>query len=507
MKNEDEPENLKKRIHDLERKITQLEEDLEKERNENKITWQQKKNLEKENKDLKKQLAQLLGSAPTLASSDKTAEAGGVPSSKTFYRRNRQEGEKKPRGGQPGHAGHGREKPTQNSPPLYVELDECPDCSTPVGEPVDGAEQSRIMTDIPLPRHNIYEIVYLRYWCNKCKKLVRGEVPWLPPNQQFGPAVASWIVYQRMLGLSIGKIQSSLYETYEITISEATILKLEKWVADTLKEDYEKLHEEIVKAAAVNADETGFRIDGKNGWLWVFTSTICSYYKIAPTRGHTVPEETLEGFNGVLGRDAWKPYDVVKCSGHQLDLLHVNRWLERAEIKHRIEPRSLLTSKPAKLMKRGRPPENFLEFVDGVRSILKRAVEYMEKDPPPSMKERGNVCKEVQKDMKTLLDKEWADEDAIRISKELRTRQDMLFTFMEYEGVPWHNNDAERAIRQGVLHRKISGGRRTWTGAEIFEVVLSVYETTKKRGQRFMGMLKKKLEIPPSGKSLNTSTS
>ena len=507
MKNEDEPENLKKRIHDLERKITQLEEDLEKERNENKITWQQKKKLEKENKALKKQLAQLLSSAPTLASSDKTAEAGGVPSSKTFYRRNRQEGEKKPRGGQLGHVGHGREKPTQNSPPLYVELDECPDCSTPMGEPIDGAEQSRIITDIPLPRHNIFEIVYLRYWCNKCKKLVRGEVPWLPPNQQFGPAVASWIVYQRMLGLSIGKIQSSLYETYEITISEATILKLEKWIAGTLKEDYDKLHEEIVKAAAVNADETGFRIDGKNGWLWVFTSTICSYYKIAPTRGHTVPEETLKGFNGVLGRDAWKPYDVVKCSGHQLDLLHVNRWLERAEIKHGIELRSLLTSKPAKLMKQGRHPEKFLEFVDGVRSILKRAVEYTEQDPPPSMKERGNVCKEVKKDMKALLDKEWTDGETIRISKELRKRQDMLFTFMEYEGVPWHNNDAERAIRQGVLHRKISGGRRTWTGAEIFEVVLSVYETTKKRGQRFMGMLKNKLDIPISGKSLNTSTS
>src|SRR4030065_2980302 len=125
MKNEDEPENLKKRIHDLERKITQLEEDLETERNEKNITLQQKKKLEKENKDLKKQLAQLLGSAPTLAASDKTAEAGGVPSSKTFYRRNRQEGEKKSRGGQPGHAGHGREKPPQNSPPLSVQLNEC----------------------------------------------------------------------------------------------------------------------------------------------------------------------------------------------------------------------------------------------------------------------------------------------------------------------------------------------------------------------------------------------
>lgn len=178
-----------------------------------------------------------------------------------------------------------------------------------------------------------------------------------------------------------------------------------------------------------------------------------------------------------------KLFTVVKCAGHQLDLLHVNRWLERAEIKHRIEPRSLLTSKPAKLTKRGRPPEQVIDFVDGIRSILKRAIEYTDKDPPPSMEERENASREFQEEMKTFLDRGWTDEDAVRISKELRKRQDMLFTFMDHEGVSWHNNDAERAIRQGVLHRKISGGRRTWTGAEVFEVILSTYETAKKRGE------------------------
>jgi transposase len=324
--------------------------------------------------------------------------------------------------------------------------------------------------------------------------LVRGEASWLPPNQQYGPAVACWIAYQRMLGLSIGKVQSSLFETYGLAMGEATILKLEKWVADTLQEDYEKIHDEIVKSSAVNADETGFRIGGTNGWLWVFTSTIGSYYKVAPTRGHEVPEETLEGFDGVLGRDAWKPYDVVKCSGHQLDLLHVNRWLERAELKHGIESRSLLTSKPAKLMKPGRSPEQVIDFVDGIRSILKRAIEYTDKYPPPYMEERKNACRESQEEMKTFLDRGWTDEDAVRISKELRKRQDMLFTFMDHEGVSWHNNDAERAIRQGVLHRKVSGGRRTWTGAEVFEVILSTYETAKKRGERFIEILKKKFD-------------
>jgi len=354
------------------------------------------------------------------------------------------------------------------------------------------------VTDIPLLDNIVYEIVYPRYWCRECKKLVRGKAQWLPPKQHFGPAVACWIAYQRMLGLAIGKVQSSLLETYGLTMCESTILKLEKWVADTLHEDYEKIREEVVKSSAVNADETGFRIGGTNGWLWVFTSTVGSYYTVAPTRGHKVPEETLEGFEGVLGRDAWKPYDVVKCEGHQLDLLHVNRWLERAEIKHRIEPRSLLSSGSAKLTKPGRPPRQFIDFADGIRSILKRAIEYTENDPPPSMEERKNACKKFHKEMKAFLDRKWTDGDTVRISKELRKRLDMLFTFMDHEGVPWHNNDAERAIRQGVLHRKISGGRRTWAGAGVFEVLLSTYETAKKRGDRFIERVRAKFD-PPAG--------
>ena len=506
MTNNNDPENMEKYIEELERTINQLKKELEIEHTKNKSAQKQKSELKKENKRLKKQLAQLQGSAPFLSASDKTAEAGGVPSSKTFYRRNRQNGDKKAKGGQPGHKGHGRERPDPNSPPVHITLDTCPDCGAHLHKPVKGAEQKRTITDIPFPSHIVYEISYLRYWCSNCKKLVRGDLP-LPPNQQFGPAVSSWIAYQRMLGLSIGKIQSSLLETYEIRMSEATILKLEKWVADTLKEDYEKLKEEIVQGNNINADETGFRINGKNGWLWVFTSTIGSYYTVAPTRGHSVPEEILKDYKGVLGRDAWKPYDVVKCSGHQLDLLHVNRWLERAEIKHRIEPRSLLTSQPTKLLRKGRPPKKFLEFVDGIRSILKRAIEYTENDPPPSMNERKNACKGFQAEIAAFLDREWDDVDAIRISKELRKRQNMLFTFMQYEDVPWHNNDAERAIRQGVLHRKISGGRRTWNGADVFGVLLSIYETSKKRKQRFMKMVEEKLKISANYMRENNSTS
>ncbi|MGP8072923.1 MAG: hypothetical protein ACLPZM_07330, partial [Thermoplasmata archaeon] len=60
------------------------------------------------------------------------------------------------------------------------------------------------------------------------------------------------------------------------------------------------------------------------------------------------------------------------------------------------------------------------------------------------------------------------------------------FTFVTEPGVPWHNNEAETQIRQGVLFRKISGGRRSWMGAWVLERLLTVYRTCRKQGVEFL---------------------
>jgi len=35
-----------------------------------------------------------------------------------------------------------------------------------------------------------------------------------------------------------------------------------------------------------------------------------------------------------------------------------------------------------------------------------------------------------------------------------------------------------------------------WTGAEVFEVILSTYKTAKKRGERFIELVKAKFDPP-----------
>ena len=44
------------------------------------------------------------------------------------------------------------------------------------------------------------------------------------------------------------------------------------------------------------------------------------------------------------------------------------------------------------------------------------------------------------------------------------------------------NNASERALRNSVIHRKVSGGFRSDAGAEAHAVVSSVVDTARKRG-------------------------
>ncbi|MGI0131150.1 MAG: IS66 family transposase [Thermoplasmata archaeon] len=452
---------------------------------------------------VKEELRRLKTSAPFLAASGRTAEAGGMPSSKIFYRRPVSRGGRRRPGGQPGHRGHGRPRPTPNAPPVRVALEFCPECATKLGDPCDSLH--RTVTDLPLPQLMVFDLELLRYRCPGCHRRVHAEPP-LPPNQQFGPVLAAWIAHQRMLGLSVEKVRTSAKESFGLEISEASILALEAWVAGRLDTTYATLRAQVKEAAAVNADETSFRISGANGWLWVYTHLAATVYQIAPTRGHEAVLEVLEGYEGTLGHDAWDPYDWIESCAHQLDPIHVNRWLERAEVRHRVEPRPLLKEVPAKLTSAGHPPTEFLRFVDGVRSIYREAIGVVRGRERVPRAERKRAYRRAIQRMGALLRVEWADTDAVRIGKELSRRKGMLFTFLLKPGVPWNNNGAENAIRQGVLIRKVSGGRRTWNGARALERLLTIYRTCRKQGVSFRDFILKTLAGgispgvgPPSG--------
>ena len=92
--------------------------------------------LKEKNRRLQEELRRYKACAPVLAASDRTAEAGNIPSSRVFYRRPVRS-DPHPTGAQVGHPGQTRERPVPNSPPLKLTLEHCTECGARLGAPFE----------------------------------------------------------------------------------------------------------------------------------------------------------------------------------------------------------------------------------------------------------------------------------------------------------------------------------------------------------------------------------
>ena len=68
--------------------------------------------------------------------------------------------------------------------------------------------------------------------------------------------------------------------------------------------------------------------------------------------------------------------------------------------------------------------------------------------------------------------------------------RDRLFEFLNHDGVPWNNNNAENAIKPFAKYRAMAGDLSTRKGLEDYLVLLSIQQTCKYRGISFLEFLK-----------------
>src|SRR5207247_6932007 len=67
--------------------------------------------------------------------------------------------------------------------------------------------------------------------------------------------------------------------------------------------------------------------------------------------------------------------------------------------------------------------------------------------------------------------------------------EEKLFTFLNYDGVPWNNNNAEHAVKCFARYRRFADGRFTESSLQDYLVVLSIYQTCEYRGVSFLRFL------------------
>lgn len=80
-------------------------------------------------------------------------------------------------------------------------------------------------------------------------------------------------------------------------------------------------------------------------------------------------------------------------------------------------------------------------------------------------------------------------EIARKCKARLEKNRSRLFTFLDYDGVPWNNNNAEHAIKAIALLRRDFSGLSTEKGIREYSILLSICETCKCKGVSFLEFL------------------
>src|SRR5512138_2287268 len=85
--------------------------------------------------------------------------------------------------------------------------------------------------------------------------------------------------------------------------------------------------------------------------------------------------------------------------------------------------------------------------------------------------------------------KTFESEIAGQYGKRILKYQSKLFTFLEHDGVPWNNNNAEHAVKYFAKYRRLTNGRVTEAGVQNYLVLLSAYQTCRYKEIRFLDFL------------------
>jgi len=96
----------------------------------------------------------------------------------------------------------------------------------------------------------------------------------------------------------------------------------------------------------------------------------------------------------------------------------------------------------------------------------------------------------VERFYKELSECDYQSEITIYYKKRFEKYRDKLFTFLDHDGVPWNNNNAEHAIKAFAALRKGLGGTSSEKGMGEYLILLSICETCKYKGIRFLDFLR-----------------
>ena len=372
-------------------------------------------------------------------------------------------------GGQPGHPGAHRPwvAITQVDEIRPILPEPCQPCghSLPVEleqVQISGAPQRHQVTELPPIQARTIEYQCHSVVCPDCGQSTRATVP-VEATGHFGPQLTALIAYLTVVcRMPRRVVEALLAQVLGIQMSLGSTQKCWEEASQAVAAPYQELEKQLKDEPVLNIDETSWRTNGDQRFLWAFVAARYVLYTVAASRGSGVLVGLLGAvFRGILCSDRFSadlkyhqgaaPF----CGAHlKRNLLGIVEFTKNRAVegfgRDALAPQARLFRLGHKF--RGghldRP-----QLIRRSLPIPKRIVELAERHLHSPNREVRNLA------------------TALFVPKE------RLFLFLEKEGVEPTNNSVERALRTGVQWRKICFGNRSAQGELATARWLTVAET------------------------------
>jgi predicted RecB family nuclease len=355
---------------------------------------------------------------------------------------------------------HRKVKRPKTRPSKFVDIsaDRCPSCKSRKLQTLN--HDTRRTIDLKFSKIGVKRaVICVRCWhysCLNCGKQFSSDKKF-STQQRYGHGLMSWCVYFNVVsGQNLLRVGKNLEDFFGIRLPQNQSYRFKRYLSAHYRQIYSELLQAILKSPVLHIDETTVNLRKQAGYVWTVTSMDMVYFFYRPSREGSFLIEMLASFTGVLISDFYTAYDSLPCK-QQKCLVHLVREVDDDLIHNAYD-------------------SQFKELARDLGILLRRIVETVDRY---GLKKRhlSKHNREVERFLKGVEAIEPASDLVDKYRQKFLKYGKKMFTFLDHDGVPWNNNNAEHAIKRFAKYRRNADGCYTERSLEEYLVLASVLET------------------------------
>jgi transposase len=382
----------------------------------------------------------------------------------------------KPRSKANPHAGAHRPLHPNPTRERIVSARVCRDCGADVSNVAQSAVQVYDRIEIPKVEPDVTRVTLRGGVCPCCARRFKASAPvGLEPGSPFGPNLRAFVIYLRSVqGIPMARLSDVLKDLFDLDISEGALVNILEAARKPFAAQTNLIKQRLLSGTALASDETGMRVGKANWWLWVFHHGDSAAFVAEASRSKAV----VETFLGDWRPDVWLSDRLGSQIGwarreHQFCLAHLIR-----DVQYVID-------------------QGEATFAPGLKSLLKRACALGRRRDGLADSTLKTSLADLNRRLDRLLSLRPAHAAGRKLQETIKAIRGNLFVFMTNREIEATNNGSERALRPGVVYRKITNGFRSEWGAAFYADLRSVIETARRRCIRAIDAIRLTLEGSP----------